>query len=49
VWDFDSDITGNGFITYDLVDEFVFGYNDYPGKAVQNFTEQGQRLYDPTL
>ena len=45
VWDSDPD---NKFIPYDLVDEFVYFYNDFPGKRTKYVDIFGKRLLSPT-
>lgn len=45
VWDSDPN---NKFIPYDLVDEFVYDYADYPGKAAALISRSGLRKVQPS-
>lgn len=45
VWDYDAD---NTFVPYDLVDEFVYSYTDFPGKPSKYIDIFGKRLLSPT-
>lgn len=45
VWDADQDSL---FIPYDLVDEFVYDFDDFPGKAELVLNQDGERSSQPS-